>query len=124
MLCQPETDARVAVAFVSSQCERATARTAPLQARHADCIDDIFEHCRFVLLTRGHVNRQWSAVAVDNYVDLGSPAAARPAERVVGWLFFRAIFFWAPAAARPALTEEPSTQNRFQSISPDASKCI
>ena len=62
-------------------------------------------------LARGDLGRQGQAVTVSRQVDFRAEAAAGAAQGVVGGLagYF---FFDAPAAARLARMDEPSTHHR------------
>ena len=122
---QPATDVRIAVSFVPGQCRRArpgTTRHLPDTHR----VHHRLEAARFVHLPCADLDRQRDGATVSNQVQLAPVSAARAAQRVVFRLIGVSprVFFDAPAAARAARTELPSTHHRSQSIRPSVSSRI
>ena len=69
-------------------------------------------------LPGGDFGRQWQAIAVRHEMDFRAKAAAGTAQSVVRRLARYFFLEEAPAAARLARMEEPSTHHRSKSIRP------
>lgn len=121
---EPITDARHAVGFVASE-PAGFVTTPPEFASATDqrrdrLADDRFGSCRFVDFTGGDFDGKWSARTVSDQMELGSKPASAAAQCVIGGFIGVTLetFFSAPAAARAARTDEPSTHHNSQSMYP------
>jgi hypothetical protein len=124
---QPVAHAPDAVAFVAGELP-GLAATASSPASASDqerdrLPDDRFGPRRFVDLSSGDFDGEGSALTVSDHVELRSKPAAAAAQRVVGGLVLVPLetFLSAPAAARAARTDEPSTHHNSQSMYPSVS---
>ncbi len=79
---KPVPDTRNAVPFVGDQFLRACSRT-PQALRDGDAVHHRLDLRRFVNLTSGHLDGQWSSAAVSNQVELRSKPASAAAQSVV-----------------------------------------
>ena len=116
VLVEPSTDVRKAIAFVSGDTLGSLSRSAQ-GLGDSDGVHDGLQVTGFVVLTGAYFGRERKAVAVSDQMDLGPKPAARASQRVVGGLV-GSPFFPAPAAARLARIEVPSTHQRSQSMRP------
>ena len=116
---QPSTYSGATVALVAGHSFGAPPGTTP-RLGDAHRTKQRFKIERFMPLPRTQANDERQALAVHHQVQLGGKATARAAQRMI-YRLARAVFFRAPAAARLALTTEPSMQNNSQSIGPRAS---
>src|SRR5262249_17515399 len=96
---QPPPDARVTVALVTGQSDRAATR-APVPSWDADLVHDALELGALLPLPGRHLDGQRQTVAIGHQMHLGSEAPATAAQRVVGGFTGRGIFFSPP---RPRL---------------------
>ena len=111
MASQPATNPGIAVSLVTGQPMGTTATP------DAHGVHQVFELGTLVALSGGDFGGQGQASAVSNQVHFAAESASRAAQTVVGGLS-GPPFLPAPAAARDARTEEPSTHQRSQSILP------
>src|SRR5690348_14077046 len=93
---------------------------APADQRRDRLADDRLGPRRFVDLPGGDFDGEGSARTVSNHVELRSKPASAAAQCVVGGLVGvpPETFLSAPAAARAARTDEPSTHHSSQSMYP------
>jgi len=82
--------------------------------------DDRFGECRFVDFSGGDFDGKWSARTVSDNMELRSKPASAAAQCVIRGFVGVTLktFLSAPAAARAARTEEPSTHHSSQSMYP------
>jgi len=124
---EPIPHALDAVALVPGELPGLAATSPPLPSasdQERDRLpDDRLGPRRFVDLPRGDFDGQGSARTVSDHVELRSKPAAAAAQRVVGGFVGVALdtFLSAPAAARAARTDEPSTHHSSQSMYPSRS---
>ena len=111
MASQPATNLGIAVSLVTSQPMGTTATP------YAYSVYQVFELGALVALSGGDFGGQGQASAVSNQVHFAAESASRAAQTVVCGLSGPPLLP-APAAARDARTEEPSTHQRSQSILP------
>lgn len=114
---QPVADTRVAVPLVTGD---VTGTRTPANPNR---VHESLELSRLVPLSGRDGGGQGQASAVSNQMQFAAESASRAAQSVV-WGLSVAPFLPAPAAARLARIEEPSTHHRFQSIRPSASRRI
>src|SRR5437867_1777456 len=119
---QPSANPGVTVPFVPGDGLRTGARRTD-GLGDANSIQDLFELRAVVDLARRDMRGEGESVTVSNQVDLAAESAARVTQCVVVG-FFGAPFFPAPAAARDARMDVPSTHQRSQSMRPSASSRI
>src|SRR6476660_3725180 len=124
LTAQPVAHALHAVALVAGQSPGlvpALASPASAADQGRDRLpDDRLGPRRFVDLPGGDFDGKRSSRTVSDHVELRSKPAAAAAQRVVGGLVGVApeTFLSAPAAARAARTDEPSTHHSSQSMYP------
>ena len=112
---QPGTNVRKAIALVASKSARTAAGPA-VCAPDRDGLHDLYEALRLVRLPRRGGDGEGQSSAVNNQVELRGEPASRATQCVIGPSGVPP--FRAPAAARLARIELPSTHQRSQSIRP------
>jgi hypothetical protein len=121
---QPVADALDAVALVAGQLAglvTTLAEFAPASDQGCDRLaDDRFGTRRFVDFAGGDFDGKWSARTVSDNMELRSKPASAAAQCVIRGFVGMTLetFLSAPAAARAARTEEPSTHHSSQSMYP------
>jgi hypothetical protein len=124
LLGQPVADPLYAIPFVSGQLPgfmSASAGLPPSSDQQRDRLpDDRLGPRRLVDLARGDFDGKGSALTVSDHVEFRSKSAFAAAQCVVGGFVGVPLetFLSAPAAARAARTDEPSTHHSSQSMYP------